>query len=221
MNETVGRAAVALLVAIAIAATARAAMYRCDGNLVTDRPVAGQNCVQLDSQGWPKLTPNVVERPTPPSVVSGSAGTTSSGTATPYRRPDPLPDWKPAPPKAPDLSGLPRDEHGRPILSQDGAGNSIVLEKRDGPSPTQALAICSSSVTKCYEPGERSLDQCWVSMPRCASATGSDGKEACCPAACLARYETERTAGATPLEATDKVLFGTPSCIPGVKAAID
>jgi hypothetical protein len=202
---------VAFVGVMGIAASAHAAVYRCDGNLVTDRPVAGQNCVQLGPGGVPKAAPDSTGVPDSPTRDSTAAGRAPSPATAPYQRPDPLPDWKPEPLKSPDVSALPTDEQGRPILSQDGKS----------PSPSQARAICSSSVTKCYQPGQRSLDQCWVSMPRCASASGSDGKEVCCPSACAERYEKERIAGATPPEATDRALFGTPSCIPGVQGRVD
>jgi len=217
--NTVKGAVAALVFATVAALSAHAAMYRCDGNVLTDHPVPGQNCVQLGASGAPKAAPTSTE--VPQSPTGGPVVTQPSTASTPYQRPDPLPDWKPEPLKSSDLSALPTDERGQPILSQDGSGNSIVLEKHKSPSPSQALAICSSSVTKCHQPGQRSLDQCWVSMPRCASASGSDGKEVCCPSACAARYEKERIAGATPLEATHDALFGRPSCIPGVKGGVD
>lgn len=170
-------------------------MFRCDGNVITDRPVQGQNCVNIGAHG--EATASAAsETPASANGASGSTSAPPTSATAPYKRPDRLPDWKPEPLKAP-------------------------LETQKGSSPSQALAICSSSVKKCYEPGQRSLDQCWVSMPRCAAASGSDGKEVCCPSACVARYEEKRTAGATPPEATDSVLFGNPSCIPGVRGAIN
>jgi hypothetical protein len=184
------KGAVAALLFVTVAAlSAHAATYRCDGNVLTDHPIPGQNCVQLGASGAPKAPTSTGV----PQSPTGGPAMTQPSASTPYQRPDPLPDWKPEPLKSSDLSALPTDK------------------------PSQARAICSSSVTKCHQPGQRSLDQCWVSMPRCASASGSDGKEVCCPSACAERYEKERIAGATPLEATDRVLLGTPSCVPGVQ----
>jgi len=118
-----------------------------------------------------------------------------------------------------DLSGLPKDAQGRPILSQSGDA-SIVLESRGAPGPTHVLAACSTLVTRCYKPGERELDDCFASAPRCTSARPWEDPayKPCCPEACWKQYDTRRKAGATPQRALDQALFGggspAQSCLP-------
>lgn len=121
-------------------------------------------------------------------------------------------------PKA-DLAGLPRDAQGRPILGQ-GGGAAIVLEKRATLGRTNVLAACSSLVTRCYQPGVRELDDCFASVPRCASARPWEDAayQPCCPEACRQLYDAQRKAGATPQRALDLALFGGGSpargCLP-------
>ena len=124
-----------------------------------------------------------------------------------------------APPPQTDLSGLPKDAQGRPILSRSGDA-TIVLEPRGAPGPTNVLAACSSMVTRCYKPGERELDDCFASAPRCASARPWEDPayKPCCPEACWRQYDAQRKAGATPQRALDRALFGggspAQSCLP-------
>lgn len=123
-----------------------------------------------------------------------------------------------APPPKVDLSGLPIDAQGRPILSQSG-GAAIVLDKRPL-GPTNVLAACSSMVTRCVKPGVRELDDCFASAPRCASARPWEDPayQPCCPEACWRQYDARRKAGAAPMAALDQALFGggspAQSCLP-------
>ena len=118
-----------------------------------------------------------------------------------------------------DLSGLPKDAQGRPILSRSGDA-SIVLEPRGAPGPTNVLAACSTLVTRCYKPGGRELDDCFASAPRCTSARPWEDPayKPCCPEACWRQYDARRKAGATPQRALDQALFGggspVQSCLP-------
>ncbi len=118
-----------------------------------------------------------------------------------------------------DLSGLPRDAQGRPILSQSGSA-AIVLDQRDKLGPTNVLAACSALVTHCYRPGQRELDDCFLSAPRCASARPWEDPayRPCCPEACWQHYQARRKAGDAPMRALDQALFGggSPerSCLP-------
>lgn len=141
---------------------------------------------------------------------------TSTSTATPAA---PAPRRvEVAPPPQADLSALPKDAQGRPILSRSGDA-AIVLEKR-APGPTNVLAACSSMVTRCYKPGERELDDCFASAPRCTSARPWEDPAAkpCCPEACWRQYDARRKAGAAPMAALDQALFGAgspaQSCLP-------
>lgn len=118
-----------------------------------------------------------------------------------------------------DVSGLPRDAAGRAILGQSG-DVAIVLEKRDKPGPTNVLAACSALVTRCYQPGVRELDDCFLSAPRCATSRPweESAYQPCCPEACWRGYQARRQAGAPPLKALDQALFGggvaAQSCLP-------
>ena len=124
-----------------------------------------------------------------------------------------------APVPNPDLSNLPRDAQGRPVLSDSG-GAQIVLEAQATPGPVNVLAACSALVTHCVKPGERDLDDCFYSAPRCASAKPwlDQPYRQCCPEACWRAYDTRRKSGVPPLAAIDQVLFGAgnsgPSCLP-------
>ncbi len=130
---------------------------------------------------------------------------------SPYVRPAPV-QWQP-PPTTVDLSSLPKDSAGRPVLAGTPDGTSLVLEKQKQRTVANVAAICSTWVTHCYAPGQRSLDQCWVSMPRCRTADGLKDTEPCCPGACFERYEALRKRSASPLAATDGALFGEGNCL--------
>jgi hypothetical protein len=114
-----------------------------------------------------------------------------------------------------DVSGLPKDERGRPIVSQT-PGALLVLEKSE-PGPVQALARCSSLVTRCVEPGKRDLDTCVMSAPRCTTDKPWQETTPCCPPVCWERYDIERKSGKTPLAAYDRVFFGENTCIPNLR----
>lgn len=141
---------------------------------------------------------------------------TSTSTSTPAVRPPKRVEV--APPPQPDLSALPKDAQGRPILSRSGDA-ALVLEKR-APGPTNVLAACSSMVTRCYKPGERELDDCFASAPRCTSARPWEDPayKPCCPETCWRQYDAQRKAGAPPQRALDQALFGggspAKSCLP-------
>jgi hypothetical protein len=134
-----------------------------------------------------------------------------------YVRPDPVvvPPL-PQPPKM-DLSRLPKDAAGNILLMQSG-GASLVLAPAPKPGPINFLARCSGLVSYCYKPGERSLDACFMSAPRCASSRPWDDvaevNAQCCPSECWQRYEKERIDGQAPLSAFDHALFGANSCMP-------
>jgi hypothetical protein len=141
----------------------------------------------------------------------------STSTATPAARAPKRVEV--APPPQTDLSGLPKDAQGRPILSRSGDA-TLVLEPRGAPGPTNVLAACSSMVTRCYKPGERELDDCFASAPRCTSARPWEDPayKPCCPEACWRQYDARRKAGASPQRALDQALFGggspAQSCLP-------
>lgn len=150
--------------------------------------------------------------------VSYSDRPCATGSASSaWQRPAPV--VVPPLPPASDLSALPKDAQGRPVIVSSPQGQ-IVLEK--GPrGPIQLLAACSVLVTRCVKPPERSLDACMLSAPRCT--TGEPWKAEpfvpCCPALCAERYESERKQGIPPLQAFDRVLYGggqprAATCVP-------
>jgi hypothetical protein len=192
----------------ALAPPGYAASFRCDGNVFTDHPIADQHCVELST--------NVSKAPeAAPSAPLTTAISTNLGIkkeTIPYVRPAPL-DWKPAP--LPDISlqtsALPKDAQGRPML-----GNGLSLDTKAPRGPTQVLAGCSGWISGCYQPGERSLDQCWVSVPACKTADGLEDTGRCCPTACVELYEARRKSGDSPSDSSQGALFHKPSCFPEI-----
>jgi Domain of unknown function (DUF4124) len=76
--------------------------------------------------------------------------------------------------------------------------------------PSLILTACSVLVVQCVQPPDKTLDRCFTSAPRCASARPwlDGGSLACCPQACLDRYEGLRKAGTPPVKALDLALHG-------------
>ena len=113
------------------------------------------------------------------------------------------------------LESLPKSDEGLPILSEI-AGSRLVadLSIRD---PITALASCTSWITSCLSPGERSLDDCCRSAPPCKSHTPWLEGTPCCPAACFDQYVRARRSDGTPFEAFEEVYFTNASCFPGVR----
>ena len=192
--------AILLLALAAASLSAGAATYRCEdasGKVTyTDRPCA---------EG-PAAEKRVLSAPAPVPVPAARPAAESAPAAQPYRRPQPV--VVPPLPEA-DLSGLPKDAQGRPVLSQSG-GAALVLDKPAKLQPVNVLAACSALVTRCYKPGERELDACFMSVPRCASAKPWDDPAytPCCPAQCWQQYEARRIAGMPSQAALHATLFG-------------
>lgn len=209
MTILLARAVRAFVLAFAACVTcahAAAASYRCDGNTWVDRPIAGRNCVEV--------TPRTSRAAT--GAATSVANAPAGDARSPYRRPARV-QWQPQDQAQVDaaLATLPKDARGRIEL-----GGGLVLDPDAPRGPVQVLAGCASWITGCYAPDERSLDACWASVPTCASADGIADAGECCPAACLERYESRRTAGTAPDEATYVTLFGAGgSCIPGIPPA--
>jgi hypothetical protein len=136
----------------------------------------------------------------------------------PYKRPFRV-VVPPLPPAA-DLSRLPKDEQGRPIVSQS-QNYAIVVDDDAKLRPVHVLAACSDLITRCVSPRERTLDACFMSVPQCTSAQpwNDPAYKPCCPAQCWAQYEDKRIAGMTPITAFRATLYGTQDdrgagCIP-------
>jgi hypothetical protein len=176
-------------------------------------PAALWLCAGLALQSLPGAaeTPCPQDRLAPPAGQAPCGG----GPAVPY-----APRSVEAPPLTRvDLSHLPKDSLGRPILMEGGAA-SLALERQAVPGPVNILAGCSVLVSRCVKPGERDLDSCFRSAPRCGSDRPWEIEPytPCCPPLCQSQYESRRRAGMPPLAAFDETLFGDDlgqgSCIP-------
>lgn len=209
MSEHLLPASVIGVVAFAfIAPLSAETMFKCRDSAgrvnYTDQPceTSGMSREAAPAKSFPAPNTNAITSPAP------------NAAAPAYRTPEPVD--VPSLPEV-DVSGLPRDAQGRPVLSQT-PGASLVLEKSE-PGPVQALARCSALVTRCVEPGKRDLDACFLSAPRCATNQPWLESGTCCPPACRERYVKERQAGKAPLVALDSVLFGSNSCVPGLRTS--
>jgi hypothetical protein len=110
---------------------------------------------------------------------------------------------------AADVSTLPTNAQGQPVLNRIGDAE-LVLEEQDRPGPINVLAACGALVTRCVSPGERDLDACFLSAPRCRSLQPWEDKPFthCCPEACWLAYKTNRQANMPPLKAFDRAMYG-------------
>ncbi len=194
-----------------------AQVYRCQDGVgaisYSDQPCRGAEQRRLEVKTTAPNQP----------VVSPEPDTGPPAPAAPYRRPERV--VVPPAPKT-DLAGLtdalPKDAQGRPVLATTGPGGAdLVLEKRKEPGPVNALARCSLLVTNCHLPGQRELDACFFSVPRCRTGEPWKEADACCPEACWQRYESARQRGQSPLAAFDGALFCRESCFPGLRSDVD
>jgi|MudIll2142460700_1097286.scaffolds.fasta_scaffold07471_3 hypothetical protein len=198
------QAKLVLVLLLSVPASLGATMYKCqDGSgktTYTDQPCKAGEVTAQKSEAAPRAAAQ------PAGTPSAAAASGPEKALPPYKRPQPvvvppLPDV--------DLSGLAKDSQGRPVLAQSG-GTALVLEKQVKLRPVNVLAACSSLVTRCYKPGERELDACFMSVPRCTSAQPWDDPayKPCCPAQCWNEYEAKRIAGVSPQAALHATLFG-------------
>ncbi len=143
------------------------------------------------------------------------------GGGTPFTPPDRVPVTIPP---EPDLSQLPLNAEGHPVVVQtDQVEISIDTSQR---GPTNALAACMAVIEQCWVDQRRSavnrieiMDRCERSAPTCATDEPWN-ETACCPAACWQRYEAARFAGQDPTAIEDEIYFGSDPCIPGLGAAV-
>ena len=89
-----------------------------------------------------------------------------------------------------------------------------------GSDAITALGACTDLITYCFQPGERSLDECVEAVPRCKSSKPWE-EEDCCPAACAEAYSRARDQGQEPIAAFEKSFFLEPDCFPGVRALLE
>lgn len=119
----------------------------------------------------------------------------------PYTRPAPI---RVPPLVPPDLSWLPKDDQGRPILEETQGARLIVnTSRRD---PITAKGACIALATHCAQrsetPNARTLDACWAYAPSCATDQPWLESAACCPRRCADLYARLRELGYTRLDAT-------------------
>jgi hypothetical protein len=111
----------------------------------------------------------------------------------PYKTPSPV---TVSPPPAIDVSWLPRDEKGRPMLLDDGVFRYLVVDKRD---PVSGMAGCTRMLSRCPEPPDvasgRTIDACWASARACATDQPWTEAAACCPPTCAELYRQLRLLG--------------------------
>ena len=113
---------------------------------------------------------------------------------------------------------LPKTAEGKYLLMQlADAHLEIDPTVRD---PFTSVGDCVDSVTYCYTPGSRTLDECVRSVRTCATSTPWKEALGCCPQACQDGYAAARADGVEPAAALDKVFFET-TCFPGVTAALE
>jgi len=91
------------------------------------------------------------------------------------------------------LDKLPKNpETGNPILIQLPEGTlELDLGRRDAYT---ALSQCVDWVLSCYKAGDRNIDDCARSVPKCQTYTPWH-ETACCPSACFDKYRSARLSG--------------------------
>jgi hypothetical protein len=115
-----------------------------------------------------------------------------------------------------EVSVLPADEEGRPILSQEGTMALVVDE--DLSDPITAKGDCLSVVSGCIQPPDvadaRNLDSCFASAPRCNTNQPWAQESDCCPSRCQELYRSLRQQDYPQLQAFE--LTATSACFPGL-----
>ena len=97
----------------------------------------------------------------------------------------------------PDLSVLPHDDAGRPILMESGDVRMVVGPTRQ--DAVTAAGACMARVGACLQPGSltaaQTVDACWASVPRCATDQPWTETGTCCPLRCAELYAALRSQG--------------------------
>jgi hypothetical protein len=145
-------------------------------------------------------------------LLAAATATPATGTDITY---DPQPVT--VPPLEPlELSVLPEDEEGRPILSQEGTMALVVDENLS--DPITAKGDCLSVVSGCLQPPDvpsaRNLDSCFASAPRCTTNQPWAQESDCCPSRCQELYRGLRQQDYPQLQAFE--LTATSACFPGL-----
>ena len=142
-----------------------------------------------------------------------------AATAAPARRAEAPADCKPiGPPPSRDLpadvaKALPRDSQGRPIIIGQG-GTALVYDKAvDDPISRWGACLSRVSALKKANPGPGRFAHCVALIDVCAS---DEGGAACCPQACIDKFEQQQAGGLSEKEAMNKS-FVEGSCLKGFK----
>ena len=78
-------------------------------------------------------------------------------------------------------------------------GETWLLEAILDPEPMprdrlSSMEECADWILNCHKPGERELDDCARSAPKCKTGTPWNEESPCCPGACYERYRSARLA---------------------------
>ncbi|MBT6176005.1 MAG: hypothetical protein HOI23_02080 [Deltaproteobacteria bacterium] len=125
------------------------------------------------------------------------------------------------PPALPDLDALKlqQTETGGymlfPVDSGESQGHMEI--QKDLRDPLTTVGACTRWIVGCVEPGQRSLDDCALSVPQCTTDKPWEEEAHCCPASCFDSYATLRESGVEPITAFDTVYFADGSCFPGLE----
>jgi hypothetical protein len=122
-------------------------------------------------------------------------------------------DFTPPPEPTPESLGLPRNDDGTYTLIEQG-GSSLRIDPTFR-SPVSMPQQCAGWLTACHAPPERTMDDCFRSVPRCSSPRSWETRERCCPEACWSDYEKRRRAGEAELDAWLAVIQSD-DCFPGL-----
>jgi hypothetical protein len=88
-------------------------------------------------------------------------------------------------------------------------------------TPITAAAECAAAVLACFSPGERNWAGCFVAVPACTSERPfEDDGPACCAAGCVDRFQALLREGRDAPTAFAAAIYESPSCMPGVDAAV-
>ncbi len=127
-----------------------------------------------------------------------------------------------------DPPDLPKVDLPNLSLPKRPSGNLVIIENPlgglqldpQGDDAITALGACADLITYCYEPGERSMDECVQAVPQCKTSKPWD-EDNCCPAACADAYAKARDRGQEPFTAFEQTYFLEPDCFPGVRALLE
>jgi hypothetical protein len=99
----------------------------------------------------------------------------------------------------------------QPPVAADSGARPVAAPAALGPVNERLLARCSQRFLDCANGNAAAMDECISKTPRCAPGGGSS---ACCPSACVSRYQGLRSLGAPMATAVRDALLdpNAPSC---------